>query len=128
MIYENVENFDDSVENDSKKEILVMENQLDMEAKTKDEEASANVEIINDNLIDLNNNMRSRSQGCQCGTNAVKICKKNFCEQCPNAPLVLDNTLACLECLIEEKEIYTSKPEKSTEKINMEMKMRNFWS
>ena len=30
MIYENFENFDDSVENDSKKEILVMENQLDM--------------------------------------------------------------------------------------------------
>ena len=85
MIYENVENFDDSVENDSQKEILVMENQLDMEAKTKDEEASANDEIINANLIDLN--MRSRSQGCQCGTNNVKIfecneCEKNFCPQC----------------------------------------------
>ena len=99
-------NFNSIIDNDNITEEVGMK--IDIDTQT-DNESSENVQFIM--------NLRTKPQVCHCGKNSIQIfeckaCMGNFCDQCPNAPLVFEDKIVCLECLIRENEIYTSTPKK----------------
>ena len=55
---------------------------------------------------------------CLCGQKQgelfkCELCMKTFCEICPSKPIYMDGTANCLECILNETEIYTSTPKKN---------------
>ena len=47
-------------------------------------------------------------------------CRKRFCEDCPSKPLISDQTINCLECILNETQFHTSTPiKKVVDKFQM---------
>ena len=47
-------------------------------------------------------------------------CGKGFCEDCPSKPTISDQTINCLECILNETQFHTSTPiKKVVDKFRM---------